>query len=370
MNNSFKYIKNIIDGEATILLYSQIGSSVDENGVFEWGISGSEFAAEMKYLQDKCNKINVRINSVGGSVLEGYSIISSILNSKVECCTYIDGIAASIAAVIAISGSKCYMMDYGTLMVHNPSGGDDEAVTSIVKDTLTTIMSNRCGKSKEDVSEMMNKETWITPYEALEMKMIDEIVYSGKQVEVKEMSAKKMALVYNKLINKKTIKMEKVIDFLKLKNEATEEEIVNVISEKDAEINSLKEQLESYKQKEQLEIESKQNELKEAAISIVNEAKEEGKITENEVEKYTSLAVSDIEMVKNIFSKITVEKKATPVFDFNNSGNTVIVNDRSNWTFTDWSKKDSDGLLRMKNETPELFNELVSKIDTTLKSKI
>ena len=55
----FKYIKNISDGEGTILLYSQIGDSVDENGNYVCGISGSSFAYEMQYLQDKCKKINV-----------------------------------------------------------------------------------------------------------------------------------------------------------------------------------------------------------------------------------------------------------------------------------------------------------------------
>ena len=88
----FKYIKNIVEEEATILLYDQIGDSVDENGMYKSGISGSSFAYEMQYLQDKCKKINVRINSIGGNVLDGYSIVSAILNSKIKCDTARDNL--------------------------------------------------------------------------------------------------------------------------------------------------------------------------------------------------------------------------------------------------------------------------------------
>ena len=85
----FKYIKNISENEATILLYNQIGDSVDENGMYVSGISGSAFAYEMQYLQDKCKKINVRINSIGGNVLDGYSIVSVEFGLSNRCRTYL-----------------------------------------------------------------------------------------------------------------------------------------------------------------------------------------------------------------------------------------------------------------------------------------
>ena len=120
--NKFKYIKNISEDVATINLHGPIGDYVDNSGNLVSGISGSSFANEMQYLQNNCSKINVRINSIGGNVIDGYSIVSAILNSVVRCDTYIDGLAASIAGVIAVAGKKCYMADFGTLMIHNPSG--------------------------------------------------------------------------------------------------------------------------------------------------------------------------------------------------------------------------------------------------------
>src|SRR4051812_21409466 len=110
----YAFVQNISpEGTATILLYDQIGGQ---------GINGRDFANEIERLQSTAKKINVRINSPGGSVLEGYAIVSAILNSSVPVDTYIDGLAASIAGVIAMAGQRVFIKDYGTLMLHNPYG--------------------------------------------------------------------------------------------------------------------------------------------------------------------------------------------------------------------------------------------------------
>jgi len=126
----------------------------------------------------------VRINSIGGSVIDGYSIVSAILNSKVPCNTYIDGLAASIAGVIAMSGKKCYMADFGTLMMHNPSGGNDSNVLDLVKSTLVTILSNRTKLDEATVNNMMDAETWLSAGQCLEMGIVDEIVSSNKKLKL------------------------------------------------------------------------------------------------------------------------------------------------------------------------------------------
>jgi ATP-dependent protease ClpP protease subunit len=212
MKNSFKYIKNVSSEEGTILLYSQIGDSIDENGNITHGINGTSFAYEMQYLQDNCKKINVRINSVGGSVLDGYSIISAMLNSKVPCDTYIDGLAASISGVIAMCGKKVKMADYGTMMLHNPSGVSDSGILALVKDTLTTVLSNRTKCSVDEMNTMMDAETWLNANQCLGMGLVDEIISSEKKIKMPKVeNLFDMALIYNKLINPKNNKMENLI---------------------------------------------------------------------------------------------------------------------------------------------------------------
>jgi len=361
---NFKFIKNIADDEATILLYNQIGDSVDASGNYVYGISGSSFAYEMQYLQDKCKKIKVRINSIGGSVLDGYSIVSAILNSKVTCDTYIDGLAASISGVIAMAGKKVYMADYGTLMLHNPSGGNDKEVLDLVKNTLVTIFEQRTKMTAEEISAMMDKETWLGAVDAVNMGLVDEIVTSSKKIKIsKSESLSNMALIYNKIINKKP--MEKVTNLLKLSNEADEATIVAAIEEKDnvnaellAENEALKTKVAEFEAKENEAKEKAAKELEEKAIELVENAIKEKKIEEAEKEATIKMAVNNFEFVSNMISKINNVKDAVKVFDAKNVAN---EDTRKDWSIRDWEKKDAKGLEKIKNETPELYNEMYNK---------
>lgn len=372
---NFKYIKNITENEGTILLYSQIGDSVDESGNYVYGISGSSFAAEMQYLQTKCKSIAVRINSIGGSVLEGYSIVSAILTSKVPCNTYIDGVAASIAGVIALAGKKCYMMDYGTLMMHNPSGGNDENVTALVKNTLVTLISNRSSKTDIEISDMMDSETWLSSQQSLDHGLVDEVISSGKKIRIaKTDSLYNMALVYNKLINPKKEPMIKVTDFLKLKNEASEDEIVSaienkdtVLASKDAEIETLSTRLKVYEDAELAAKEVAIEDMKNKATALVDKAIEDKKVDATEKDSLVSLAITNFTTVENMFSKMNVVKNATPVFDFKDSKNSKgEVENRSEWSFNEWSKNDPKGLTEMQNSSPEMFESLIKKLKVTI----
>lgn len=366
--DNFKYIKNISEDEGTILLYNQIGDSVDANGNYISGISGSMFAYEMQYLQDNVKQINVRINSIGGSVLDGYSIVSAILNSKVPVTTYIDGLAASISGVIAMCGKKVKMADYGTLMLHNPSGVENNAVLDMVKDTLVTILSKRTSKEGKDISDMMNVETWLSSAQCMEMGIIDEVVSSQKKIKTPMVTnVTDMALIYNKIINPKTTKMEKVFNLLNLKNEATELDVIDAIEAKDDKTASLEKENEELKARLKA-IEDKENEAKEIALSelrekatvLVETAFTEKKIEETEKEATIEMAVNNFDLVVNMLSKINNVKEAVKVFDIKNVVKTDSE-DRSNWTIRDWEKKDAKGLIEIKNLTPDVYNEMKDK---------
>lgn len=367
MINTYKYIKNIAEGEGTILLYDQIGNSVDASGDVKYGISGSSFAYEMQYLATQCSKINVRINSIGGSVIDGYSIISAIINSPVPVDTYIDGLAASISGVIAVAGKKCRMMDYGTLMIHSASGTDDKAMIALVNGTLVMVLSNRTSKSSEEITSMMDKETWLTASEALNMGIVDEVIASTKKIKVKKESLSNMALIYNKLINT-DIKMTEVTNILKLKNEATEQEIVSAISDKDVALEAAQAENEVLKNKiaefEAKELEAKnaaELALTEKATALVNKAHADKKITEEEVPVYIENAIKNFSFVENSLSKIPSVKTATKVFDIKNIATKGGAEDRSEWTLRDWEKKDDKGLAKLKNESPDLYTEMYDK---------
>ena len=360
-------ISNIQNGVATILLYDQIGSLMDEHGNFTPGINGTQVAEEIRYLNEieKVDSINIRINSVGGSVLEGYSIVSAILNSKAPCNTYIDGLAASIAGVIAIAGKKCYMMDYGTLMLHNPAGASDDLL-SFIKGTLVKIIFGRTKRSDEEIAFMMDAETWLSAADALKMGMIDEIISSAKEFKMEQSDRKNLfnlVKIYNKIIETptNTNKMN-TEEKAKLENEITEKtneviSLTNTTKTLEEKISSLEKELVAFK-------EEKESKLKADAIELVENAIKDGKIAETSKDSFVEMAINNFEVVKNSIAGISTKKKeAVKIVD-------ALVNvqkgERSNWTIRDFEKKDPKALTNIKKSNPDEYQRL---FDEFYKSK-
>ncbi|EAY24697.1 head maturation protease, ClpP-related [Microscilla marina] len=183
----YKYfnIQNAAGEVAHILLYDKIG--VDEEGK---GISGRRFAEELFRLTKRFRRINVRINSPGGKITDGLSICAAILNinqstPNVRIDTYVDGLALSIAGLIAVCGKKVGMCNFAKLMLHNPfiggkngtqNGGIEQHETLMqVKEMLLTLLATRTGQKVEDLSLMMNQTTWLSAAEAKRQGFVDEV---------------------------------------------------------------------------------------------------------------------------------------------------------------------------------------------------
>jgi len=107
--------------EATILLYSYIGEVRDWYTGEQLGVTDIEFVKELDALAAKYPKINIRINSPGGEVFHGSAMVTAIRNCKAEVHTWIDGVAASMAGIIWMSGHKRHMAKNAMLMLHSAS---------------------------------------------------------------------------------------------------------------------------------------------------------------------------------------------------------------------------------------------------------
>ena len=144
-----------------------------------YGVNGNEFLKELLTLDAMGKKrIQIWINSVGGSVIDGWSILGGMLKCKAKVDTYNIGVAASTAGWLFQAGRKRYMSDYAICMEHNPSGGDKE-ITNLFRDSICTIISERTGMSKEDVYKRMDEETYMNAEQALKAKYCDEVVSTG-----------------------------------------------------------------------------------------------------------------------------------------------------------------------------------------------
>ncbi len=181
-NTKYWTIKAKSQDEAEIFIYGDIGE-----GFWSEGVGAKQFAKDLKALGD-VKKITLRINSPGGSVFEGLAIYNQLKAHKAEKEVYIDGLAASIASVIAMSGDKIHMPENAMMMIHDPSGlvmGSAEdmrkmaAALDKIKDGLVTAY-RRSGKTDEEIGQMMTDETWMSAEEACEMGFCDETITAMK----------------------------------------------------------------------------------------------------------------------------------------------------------------------------------------------
>lgn len=174
--------KNILNEKtACLLLYGEIS---DEGG--DGKIASRDIVNELMYLDAGYENLNIRINSVGGDVYPGIAIFNAIRQCKSNVTIYIDGIAASIAGVIALCGRRVEMSRYARMMLHNVSGGcygnkkdlaDMIATIESLEDTIAEIIGTRSGKDKEEVKNTYfdGSDHWLKADEALRLGLIDAI---------------------------------------------------------------------------------------------------------------------------------------------------------------------------------------------------
>jgi ATP-dependent Clp protease, protease subunit len=154
-------------GEAEILIYEDVG------GWFG-GVTAKEFHAELKAL-GPVETINVRINSYGGEVFEGLTIYRHLAEHGATKVVHVDGIAASIASVIAMAGDEIRVAEAGRMMIHDASGlswGNAREMREMadrlesMSGSLTDIYAARTGLDRQTIRAWMEAETWFTAQEA------------------------------------------------------------------------------------------------------------------------------------------------------------------------------------------------------------
>tara|TARA_R110002153_G_scaffold45240_1_gene127604 strand:+ start:663 stop:1397 length:735 start_codon:yes stop_codon:yes gene_type:complete len=173
-------IKNIADNSADVFIYDVVGDS--------W--TGNDALTVVKDINAlDVENINLRINSPGGSVFDGMAIFNALLNHKAKVTTHIDGVAASIASVIALAGDDIVMSENAMFMIHNPwtltAGSSAELrkeadVLDQVKETILNTYASRTGGERDDLSVAMDEETWYTASEALKAGFITKVDKASK----------------------------------------------------------------------------------------------------------------------------------------------------------------------------------------------
>jgi ATP-dependent Clp endopeptidase proteolytic subunit ClpP len=218
-------------------------------GIAEWDeIRAKDFAKALATAKSQgYEKVNLRINSPGGSIFEGLAIISQMHAFGITVVAIVDGVAASMASCLVASANESYMVRGARMMVHQGQGGVigsanqiknyGELLSSLNK-TIADILARKTGKEAQWILENWmaeGKDTWLTAEEALEAKLINGIIEGNVKPMPKTANASllDMAAHYQQQLdqNENSMNKEQLIKLLGLKAEATEAEITAAIED-------------------------------------------------------------------------------------------------------------------------------------------
>lgn len=158
-----------------------LNGTIAEESWFDDDVTPAIFREE---LNAEDGDLEVWINSPGGDVFAAAQIYNMLQDYKGHVTTFIDGMAASAASVVAMAGNTVRMSRVGMMMIHNPStiawGDVAEMQKTIdtlnaVKDSIMNAYQAKTGLTRAKISHLMDDETWMDCNTALEMHFIDEI---------------------------------------------------------------------------------------------------------------------------------------------------------------------------------------------------
>ena len=151
--------------------------------------TASLVVAQLLYLeaQDNTKDISLYINSPGGSVSAGFAIFDTMNFIKCDVSTICVGMAASMGAFLLAAGAKGkrYALPNSEIMIHQPLGGMKGQASDMkihadhiikTRERLNTVLSERTGKSIEEITRDTERDNFLSAAEAAEYGLIDKVI--------------------------------------------------------------------------------------------------------------------------------------------------------------------------------------------------
>lgn len=165
-------IENKVTGPSEVFVYDEIGG---------FGVSVNDFLAEVRQVD---GPLNLHLNSPGGDVFDGVAVYSALKRREGETTVIVDGLAASIASVIALGADKVVMAPKAKMMIHDgwtAAAGNAQDFRKLIdlldstSNTIASVYAEKAGGTVEFWRERMRAETWYDAEEALAAGLVDEI---------------------------------------------------------------------------------------------------------------------------------------------------------------------------------------------------
>jgi ATP-dependent protease ClpP protease subunit len=307
-----KFFNVVTSGEnAHIYIYGDIGTSECKT---------EDVASELLSIQNAYGKIVVHINSLGGEVYAGIAIVNALKSSNANIVMYIDGIAASMASVIALCGKPLYMSKYARLMLHNIKVGiygnkDDLRVTveeiDGLENTLCEIIAGRIGKTADEikVEYFDGKDHWFTASQALSLGLIDGIYDVDGLPE--DSSNEQIYKIFNNRLNNNNMNIDEIKKRKSFVNAADDAEVLRIIDQLETDAQRVPELTERIN-----ELEKQENGRAEAEInSMLDAAVADGRIKQPQRAQFYALLKADRTNGEAILKTLTPKKRVMNVLN-------------------------------------------------------
>ncbi len=281
-----------------MLLYGELGDAAGE-------INGHVFAQELAFLAKAYKEVTVRLNSGGGLITHGYSIFSQMVTSSAKIIIQVDGIAASMAAVLLAAADEVHMLDYARVMLHSPyykskdSKGKslsdaDKKVIGLMRDSLVTMLSKRGMERNEADAMITTTDKWLTAEEAITAKIADKIISTGKKKTLAALDFKSLAaqVTSEAITNPNNLNMKQLSAKFKLPETAAEADILAAVNK--------------FEQDSAAAVKSAQDRTTKLVAKLIEVGKVAGTITDANEANFKKLAETDIELFA---SMVNVKKE-------------------------------------------------------------
>jgi ATP-dependent Clp endopeptidase proteolytic subunit ClpP len=144
---------------------------------------GNDLISQIKSM--KADEIRLFINSPGGDVFTGFNIYNTLKSIPAKVTTYVTGLAASAASIIALAGNEIIIYENSFIMCHQAwgfaIGNADEMLSTVgilekLDNAIVDIYANKTGKDKGEILTMMKAETWFNSAEALTYGLVNTVL--------------------------------------------------------------------------------------------------------------------------------------------------------------------------------------------------
>lgn len=359
------------------MIFKQKGNTLSCYGTI-WDGDGKSFVDYFSYLENEYEHINIRLHTGGGSVFDGNLIYNTISKSATPITLFVDGIAASMGAIILLSCADVRIAENGYVMIHAPSSyssgqaknhEDTAKILRLIEDNFREKLQARTGLSKAEVSKMLDGDNWYSAQEALDLGLVSEIVPSVVEKikvseEPKELGEMEMYNLYASLLlptNMRNFNFQNQNNMYEELIEALNLQGVNAQSSKTAVIDAVKKLVADLQKKADNAVTELANYKKSEIDAVVAQAIKDGLIEDRDVAIYSKIGSdSGVEALRTVLGGKKEKPQAPNIADLLNGGRGSEDATRAGWDFDTWQEKDAKGLEAMAENEPKRFEKLLN----------